>query len=191
MMNLSDFLDADWARLISLSQAPLRPRRLWHSFTPRFAPVSLLRLAQCLYSSRWKRLAKLPALANFILFGIEVPPRIKIGPGFVIMHTQGTVLGAANIGSNVTIYHQVTLGAQDIDFTYTLSQRPIVEDGVVIGVGAKVLGGVTLGSGCVIGANAVVVNDVPSGHVAVGVPAHNRLPKISRVSGPAGGVKYD
>ena len=189
-MNLSDLLDADWARLLSLSQATFRPRRLWHSFTPRFAPVSLLRCAQCLHSARWKRLAKLPALANFILFGLEVPPRLKIGPGFVIMHTQGTVLGAANIGSNVTIYHQVTLGAGDIDFTYTLSQRPIVEDGVIIGVGAKVLGGVRLGSGCVIGANAVVVKDVPSKHVAVGIPAQNLPPKISRISDPTAGIKH-
>ena len=109
----------------------------------------------------------------------------------MIMHTQGTVIGAANIGSNVTIYHQVTLGARDIDFTYTLSQRPIVEDGVVIGVGAKVLGGVTLGSGCVIGANAVVVKDVPSRHVAVGIPAQNLPPKISRLSDPVAGIKHD
>jgi serine O-acetyltransferase len=191
MMNLSDFLDADWARLTSLSQAPLRPRRLWHSFTPRFAPVSLLRFAQFLYSTRWKRLAKLPALANFILFGLEVPPRTKIGPGFVIMHSQGTVIGAANIGSNVTIYHQVTLGARDIDFTYTLSQRPIVEDGVVIGAGAKVLGGVTLGSDCIIGANAVVVKDVPPSYVAVGIPARNLPPKTSRFRVPVAGIKHD
>jgi len=96
---------------------------------------------------------------------------MPIGPGLVLMHTHGTVLGAASIGSNVTIYQQVTLGAREMDFVYTLSQRPIIEDGVVIGAGAKVLGGLKLGTECKIGANAVVLKDVPARHLAVGVPA--------------------
>lgn len=92
------------------------------------------------------------------------------------MHTQGTVLGAASIGKNFTVYHQVTLGAIEMDFNYTPFLRPTIKDNVVVGVGAKVLGGLTLGNDCVIGANAVVLHDVPEGFTAVGVPARN-IPK--------------
>jgi serine O-acetyltransferase len=102
------------------------------------------------------------------------------------MHTQGTVLGAAAIGSNVTIYHQVTLGARELDFAYTLSMRPVVEDGVILSVGAKVLGGVVLGKACVVGANAVVLKDVPSENVAIGVPARNLSPKKASDDGHTG-----
>ncbi len=185
MGRLSDLLDADWARLGQLSGATPRPRRLRHACSPRFAPVALLRSAQCLHASGWTRLAKLPALLNFVLFGIEVPPRMPIGPGLVLMHTQGTVLGAATIGANVTLYQQVTLGARDMDFAYTLSLRPVVADGVIISAGAKVLGGLTLGQDCVVGANAVVLKDVPPGHVAVGIPARSLPPKAVRTPGAA------
>lgn len=185
MARLSDFLDADWARLTALSGAPSRPRRMRHACSPRFAPVALVRTAQCLHAAGWARLAKLPALANFVLFGLEVPPRMPIGPGLVIMHTHGTVLGAASIGANVTLYQQVTLGARDMDFAYTPSLRPVVGDEVVISAGAKVLGGLTLGRACVIGANAVVLTDVPPRHVAVGVPARHLPPKNER--SPGGG----
>lgn len=183
MGRLSNFLDADWVRLAVLSNAVPRPRGLQHALSPRFAPVVLVRTAQCLYASGWSRLAKLSALVNFILFGIEVPPRISIGPGLVLMHTQGTVLGAASIGKNVTIYHQVTLGAVTMDFAYTPALRPIISDEVVIGVGAKVLGALTLGRGSVVGANAVVLEDVPPEHVAIGIPAKNLPPKSERLKG--------
>ena len=183
MSVLSEFLDADWARLAALSNTTLRPRRFLHAFSPRFAPVVLIRVAHCLFAAGWLRTAKLPALVNFVLFGIEVPPRIPIAPGLVLMHTQGTVLGAASIGRNVTIYHQVTRGAVVMDFAYTPALRPIVGDGVVIGVGAKVLGEVVLGNNCVVGANAVVLNNVPSRHVAIGIPAKTLLPKTDRQEG--------
>jgi len=101
------------------------------------------------------------------------------------MHTQGTVLGAASIGKNATIYHQVTLGAVTMDFAYTSALRPIVGDGVVIGVGAKVLGGLTLGNGSMVGANAVVLQNVPAGHVAIGVPAKILPPKSERNEVPS------
>ena len=184
MSRLTQLLDSDWARLNSLAGAAQCQRRLHHALSPRFAPVTLVRTAQCLHATGWKRLAKFSALVNFVLFGIEVPPRIPIGPGFVLMHTQGTVLGAATIGANVTLYHQVTLGAVEMDFAYTPTLRPIVGDGVIIGVGAKVLGGLTLGHGSVVGANAVVLRNVPPGYVAIGVPAKNLSPKAERSNGP-------
>ena len=177
MGRLSDFLDADWARLAVLAGTAPRRRRLWDVLAPRFAPVALVRSAQCLHLAGWVRLAKLPALVNFVLFGLEVPPKLPIGQGLVLMHTQGTVLGAGSIGANVTLYQQVTLGAREMDFAYTLSLRPVVEDGVVVGAGAKVLGGLVLGQGCMVGANAVVLKNVPPGYVAIGIPAKNLPPR--------------
>ena len=170
-MKLRELLDADWARLQLLSGSATRPRR-WKSFaSPRFAPVWLLRVAQALHRSGWPRLAKLFSLCNAILFSLEVPARLKIGPGLVITHTYGTVLGASVIGSDVTIYQQVTLGALQFDFNYDASTRPVVEDEVTIAAGAKVIGAVRLGAGCIVGANAVVLKDVPAACLAVGVPA--------------------
>jgi serine O-acetyltransferase len=171
MPALRQILDADWARLMELSGQPSVARRWVHHFSPRFAPVSLIRHAHALQGSGWRRLAKLVQLLNFVVFGLEVPAGLAIGPGLVITHTQGTVLGAAAIGRDVTIYQQVTLGASTADFKYTPSLRPTVEDGVTLTAGAKVLGAVTLGRGCTVGANAVVLADVPAGSLAVGVPA--------------------
>jgi serine O-acetyltransferase len=185
MGQLSDIIDADWARLGVLSDTRPRPRGLRHIFSPRLAPVVLIRVAHCLHVAGFQRLAKLPALLNFVLFGIEVPPRIPIGPGLVLMHTQGTVLGPASIGRNVTIYHQVTLGAVALDFSYTPALRPIVGDGVVIGVGAKVLGSITLGEDSVIGASAVVLKDVPPGRVAYGIPAQIQPLRSQRQKTPS------
>lgn len=181
MILLSQLLDKDWDRLCMLCDNMSRKRRIRHAFSPRFAPVVLIRVAQWLHIIGWTRSAKIPAIINFFAFGIEAPPRLNIGPGLVIMHTQGTVLGATTIGRDFTVYHQVTLGAKEMDFAYTPMLRPIVGDGVTIGVGAKVLGGLTLGHGSMVGANAVVLEDVPPGHVAVGIPAKNLPPKNERL----------
>lgn len=170
-MRLRELLDADWKRLLEFSGEPPRPRRFGDGFSPRFASVVLIRMAYSLHRSGWQRLAKLCALVNFVLFGIEVPARLSIGPGLVIPHTQGTIIGAGHIGTNVTIYQQVTLGAKFADFGYDVRQRPHVCDGVVLTAGAKVIGPVRIGERAVIGANAVVLSDVPADSVAVGVPA--------------------
>lgn len=164
-------LQLDWAQLCVISGRPGRKLRPWHALSPRFMPVFLLRLASALHRHRLGPLAKLISLLNFMLFGIEVPASLSIGGGLVLPHTVGTVLGAASIGSNVTIFHQVTLGAVVADFQYDAEKRPVVEDGATIGVGAKVLGSVTLGRNCTIGANAVVLASVPPQATAVGVPA--------------------
>jgi serine O-acetyltransferase len=173
MLSISQTLDRDWGRLCELANLTPQKRRFRHGFSPRFAPVTLIRLAQYLHQNAWPRLAKIPSLVNFVAFGIEVPPRLPIGPGLVIMHTQGTVLGANSIGENFTVYHQVTLGAKDMDFSYTPTKRPTIGSNVTVSVGAKILGGITLEDGCVIGANAVVLKDVPAGLIAVGIPARN------------------
>jgi serine O-acetyltransferase len=146
--------------------------RLWLGIvSPRFLPVLLCRLAHTFYCMRLGLIAKALSLLNFFLFGIEIAVRCPIGRGLFLPHTQGTVIGAFSIGENVTIFQGVTLGAREVDFLYQESSRPTVGDNVTIGSGAKVLGGVILGSGSRIGANAVVLNDVAPFLLAVGVPA--------------------
>ncbi|MCK7476124.1 MAG: serine O-acetyltransferase [Rhodopseudomonas palustris] len=100
--------------------------------------------------------------------GIEIHPGAQIGDGFFIDHGMGVVIGeTSEIGHNVTIYHGVTLGGT----TLTHGKRhPTIEDNVVIGAGAKVLGAIVIGSNSRIGANAVVVKSVPPESVVVGVP---------------------
>ena len=147
-------------------------RRIWLGiFSPRFLPVLLCRLAYWFYCLNLEPVAKLISLMNFFMFGIEVAVRCPIGKGLFFPHTQGTVIGAWRIGTNATIFQGVTLGAREVDFSYQESSRPTLGDSVTIGSGAKVLGGVILGSGSCIGANAVVLSDVGPGLVAVGIPA--------------------
>jgi serine O-acetyltransferase len=172
-MTLKEFLQADWARLAQLCQ--LNTVFNWgRCLNPRFLPVAMIRAAFCLDRAGHKGLAKLFSALNLFFFGIEVPSKLNIGPGLVLPHTVGTVLGGASIGMNATIFHQVTLGAVVADYHYDLSTRPTVGDDVTITAGAKVLGSIFLGKGCVIGANAVVLKSVPESCLAIGVPAVNK-----------------
>lgn len=144
---------------------------LFALFNPRLCPTVLIRAAAWLARHRLGVVGKLVTFVNLVLFGIEVSPRIEIGPGLFLPHTSGTVIGAARIGRNVTIFQGVTLGAKELDMSFVPESRPVIEDGAIIGAGAKVLGGVRIGVGARVGANAVVVVDVPDGALAVGVPA--------------------
>lgn len=164
-------LDADWARLCSFSAENGQQRSWYHAFKFRFMPVWIIRTAQALYRAGWPRAAKLISTLNVLIFHIECPARLDIGPGLVIMHPQGIILGAANIGHDVSLYQHVTLGAVKPDFAYTPSLRPTIEAGVSLTAGCKVLGGITVGENAVVGANAVVLEDVPADHNAVGIPA--------------------
>lgn len=146
--------------------------RLWLGVvSPRFIPVLLCRLAHALYLCRLSPLAKIVSLINFFAFGIEISVRCPIGPGLFFPHTQGTVIGAWCIGANATIFQGVTLGAKEIDFSYTERSRPMLKNNVTIGSGAKILGGITLADRVRVGANSVVLSDMPEGALAVGAPA--------------------
>jgi len=106
-------------------------------------------------------------ISRFIT-GIEIHPGAIIGSGFFIDHGMGVVIGeTTEIGHNVTIYHGVTLGGVSL---VKGKRHPTIEDNVVIGAGAKVMGAITVGHNSRIGANAVVVKSVPPDSVVVGVP---------------------
>jgi serine O-acetyltransferase len=144
-------------------------------FNPRMAPVVVLRLSEFFHERRLVVLSKLFSMFNVVIFGLEVSPKVPIGGGLFLPHTVGTVLGAARIGDNCTIMQGVTLGASDTDLGFTASQRPVIGSHVLIGAGAKVIGGITVGDHAKIGANAVVLQDVPPYALAVGVPASIKL----------------
>ena len=172
---LIPYLAADLRRARFLTHGIIDniPRyKLWFGiFSPRFIPVLLYRLAFHFDYLGCSFFAKFFSLINFFFFGIEIATKCKIGKGIFFPHTQGTVIGAFSIGECVIIFQGVTLGARELNFSFDHKSRPVIEDNVTIGAGAKVLGGVNLGVGCSIGANAVVLNDVESGSVMVGIPA--------------------
>ena len=126
------------------------------------------RLSHGLYKRNYKWLARV--LSNIVRWytGIEIHPGAKIGRRFFIDHGTGIVIGeTAEIGDDVTLYHGVTLGGT----TWRKGKRhPTLENNVVIGAGAKVLGPITIKSGGRVGSNAVVTKDVPEGATVVGVP---------------------
>jgi serine O-acetyltransferase len=104
--------------------------------------------------------------------GVEIHPGATIGRRFFIDHGMGVVIGeTAEVGDDVMLYHDVTLGGRSLE---KVKRHPTVEDGVTIGAGARVLGPIVIGAGAQVGANAVVVHDVPPGSVVVGVPGQVR-----------------
>ncbi len=121
----------------------------------------------------WRRGLRLPGrflshLGRFFT-GIEIHPGAQIGRRLMIDHGMGVVIGeTTEIGDDVYLYHQVTLGGTS---TARGKRHPSVRSGVIIGAGAKVLGAITIGENARIGANAVVVQDVPAGTTVVGIPA--------------------
>lgn len=113
-----------------------------------------------------------------IWFSCDIDPMAEIGPGVYFPHPIGIVIGGEWIvGANVSILQGVTLGRREGEI---LTGRPRVGDGVMLSVGAKVIGAVDIGDRAVIGANAVVLKPVPAGWTAVGVPARIIAPKEAR-----------
>lgn len=131
---------------------------LWiHRITHRMWHVAGLRLT-----------ARLVSQAARALTGIEIHPGAVIGRRLFIDHGMGVVIGeTAEVGEDVVLFHGVTLGGRSMSKG---KRHPTVGDRVVIGAGAKVLGPITIGDDAQVGANAVVIRDVPPGAVVVGVP---------------------
>ena len=174
--SLLDLLLLDALRVYHLSHGVEFPSsrsfRLWFFLlSPFMVPVLLYRVSHFFQLRNIKALAKMLSCFNFLFFGIEIASSCSIGPGLFIPHPQGTVIGAWSIGSNATIFQGVTLGAKYLVFDFDRSSRPVLLDNIIIGAGAKVLGGILIGSNSVVGANSVVISDVPSDCVVAGVPA--------------------
>ena len=135
---------------------------------PGFHAVIIHRVAHRLWRSRMYFLGRLASHIGRFLTGIEIHPGAKIGRAFFIDHGMGVVIGeTAEVGDNVTLYHGVTLGGT----TWQKGKRhPTIGSNVVIGAGAKVLGPVHIGANTRIGANSVVLNDIPPNSIVVGIP---------------------
>jgi serine O-acetyltransferase len=129
------------------------------------------RIAHWLWQHDLKLIGRLLSQLIRSLTGIEIHPGAQIGQGFFIDHGMGVVIGeTAEIGTDVTLYHGVTLGGTNLQKG---KRHPTLGDRVVVGAGAKILGAITIGADTRIGANAVVVKSVPANSVVVGVPGQN------------------
>ncbi len=146
-------------------------RTHWEILTtyPGVHALLMHRVAHFLWQKRLFWLARFSSHLARWLTGIEIHPGASIGHRVFIDHGMGVVIGeTAIIGDDCTLYHGVTLGGT----SWNKGKRhPTLENGVVIGAGAKILGPITLGAGAKIGSNAVVVKDVPAHATAVGIPA--------------------
>lgn len=135
---------------------------------PGLHAVWFHRLAHWLWTHQLFFLGRLTSHLGRFLTGIEIHPGARIGKRFFIDHGMGVVIGeTAEIGDDVTLYHGVTLGGVTWD---KVKRHPTLEDKVVIGSGAKVLGPFTVGRGAKIGSNSVVVREVPPNATVVGIP---------------------
>ena len=145
---------------------------------PGVKAVFFHRLANFFSTAKFDLIARIISQFSRFLTGIEIHPKAKIGKNLFIDHGMGVVIGeTSEIGNNVTIYHMVTLGgiAPSINSNdqRNVKRHPTIEDEVVIGSGAQVLGPITVGCCAKIGANAVITKDVPEKAVMVGIPAKN------------------
>ncbi len=132
--------------------------------------VWFYRMNHWLWNHRWFLLARMLSQAARFLTGIEIHPGAKIGRRLFIDHGHGVVIGeTAIVGDDVTLYQGVTLGGTGKELG---KRHPTVEDGVVVGGGAKILGNITVGKNCRIGAGSVVLRNVPDNSTVVGVPGH-------------------
>lgn len=134
------------------------------------------RIAHFFYNLKCKSFARILSQISRFNTGIEIHPGAKIGKRLFIDHGIGVVIGeTAVIGNDVTIFHQVTLGGTGKDIG---KRHPTIHDNVMISAGAKILGPVDIGENSKIGANAVILGDLPANSTAVGLPA-----KIVKLNG--------
>jgi serine O-acetyltransferase len=145
---------------------------------PGVKAVFFHRVANFFCVAKFDLIARIISQFSRFLTGIEIHPRAKIGKNLFIDHGMGVVIGeTSEIKDNVTIYHMVTLGGISPSINSKeqrhVKRHPTLEDDVVVGSGAQVLGPVTVGKNAKIGANAVVTKDVPENAVMIGIPAKN------------------
>ena len=145
---------------------------------PGVKAVFFHKIANFFYLAKFDLVARFISQFSRFLTGIEIHPGAKIGKNLFIDHGMGVVIGeTSEIGNNVTIYHMATLGgiAPSINSNQQrmVKRHPTLNDCVVVGSGAQILGPVIIGANAKVGANAVVTKDVPENAVMVGIPAKN------------------
>jgi serine O-acetyltransferase len=135
---------------------------------PGVHAIILHRISHSLWYMGWRYTARLISFASRVWSNIDIHPGATIGQRFFIDHGAGVVIGeTAEIGDDVTLYHGVTLGGT----SWNKGKRhPTLQNGVMVGAGAKILGPIVIGTQARVGANSVVVKDVPSGQTVVGIP---------------------
>ena len=144
--------------------------------TPGIHAVLFHKISHFLYEKKWFFLARLISQIARFLTGIEIHPGAKIGRRFFIDHGMGVVIGeTAEVGDDVMMYHQVTLGGTGKECG---KRHPTIKNGVTIAAGSKILGAITIGENAKIGANSVVLKNVPANATVVGIPA-----RVVRVNG--------
>jgi serine O-acetyltransferase len=138
--------------------------------SPGLHAIVLHRINHWLWNTNFYLIARIGSHLTRFFTGIEIHPGAQIGKRFFIDHGMGVVIGeTSEIGDDCSIYHGVTLGGT----SWNKGKRhPTLENGVIIGAGATVLGPITLGAGSRVGSYAVVVKDIPAGATVVGVPGH-------------------
>ena len=145
---------------------------------PGVKAVFMHRIANFFAIAKFDLVARIISQFSRFMTGIEIHPKAKIGKNLFIDHGMGVVIGeTSDIKDNVTIYHMATLGgispSINSDTQREVKRHPTLQDNVVVGSGAQVLGPITVGKNAKIGANAVVTKDVPENGVMVGIPAKN------------------
>lgn len=148
---------------------------------PGLHAVWLHRLSHKMWNANFKWLARSLSTFSRWLTGIEIHPGARIGKRFFIDHGMGVVIGeTAEVGDDVTLYHGVTLGGT----SWNAGKRhPTLEDNVVIGAGAKILGPITIGKGAKVGSNSVVVKGCPPEATVVGIPGRIVMSQPLKVEG--------
>jgi serine O-acetyltransferase len=146
------------------------------------------RMANRLWRGGWRHLGRFVSWLSRFLTNIDIHPGATVGRRFFIDHGAGVVIGeTAEVGNDVTLYHGVTLGGT----TWSPGKRhPTLEDGVVVGAGAKILGPITIGRGTRVGANSVVIEATPPDVTVVGIPARVVRPQTARL-GTVGRINLD
>ncbi len=181
-------LKEDIANIVAKDPAARGPWEVFFCY-PGFHAVMFHRATHWLWTRDLKFLARFLSNVAKILSGIEIHPGATIGRRCFIDHGTGVVIGeTAEIGDDVTLYHGVTLGGTSLDVG---KRHPTLEHGVIVGSGAQVLGPLLIGAGARIGANAVVLRDVPRGATMVGIPAkmaQRERPEVCEESFRAYGV---
>jgi serine O-acetyltransferase len=149
---------------------------------PGVQAVLAHRVSHALHNAGVPLLPRSLSMVTRAVTGVEIHPAARVGDGLFIDHGAGVVIGeTADIGDNVTLYQGVTLGGTGFA---TGKRHPTVQDNVTIGSGAKLLGPITIGHGAKIGANSVVIHDVPPHSTVVGNPGHPVRVEGRRPEGP-------